>query len=260
MTLPLSEKTIVITRDSSQSAGLTGLLEQNGATVFHFPTIRIIPPENWSACDQALARIDAYDWIFFSSANGVSYFMDRAREIGVHKIAAKIAVVGEKTREKLVSYGLTCDIMPTEFTAQGLLVALDKTDMKNKRCLLPSSDKSRDALAAGLQKSGAAMERLTVYRTGVNKDLDGSPLIDKINRNEIDCITFFSPSAVTNFAQIMGEKNIKRIGSATVRIAVIGPSTARAVADLGLKVDMVPRRSDETDLVDTLIDFFSQTH
>ncbi|MEJ2545916.1 MAG: uroporphyrinogen-III synthase [Calditrichaceae bacterium] len=164
MDKPLRNRKIVITREKEKAADLVTSLEAYGADCLVFPTIKISTPDNWLECDKALLEINNYDWIIFSSANGVRYFWNRAREIDAKKYDNKIAVVGKKTLRELETYGLKADLIPETFSASGLIESFQNENIKGKRILNPTSEIARDELQIGLQKLGAVVNRMTVYK------------------------------------------------------------------------------------------------
>src|SRR5581483_10476440 len=118
--MPLNGKTVVITRAASQSAELRSGLEDRGARVIECPTIHIVPPTTWKPVDDAIRRLNTYQWLLFTSANAVEQFMDR---MGQRRPAIPIAVVGSATAAKLEDWGLKASLVPQEFRAEGLLAA-----------------------------------------------------------------------------------------------------------------------------------------
>ena len=138
--LPLAGRRVVLTRASEQSAGLAGHLRRLGAEVVDLPTIAFVPPENWNALDAALAGLEVYDWLVFTSANGVRFFFQRIEKTGVTlaKSRAKVCVVGPATADSARQHGLRVDLMPPDFTGEALAQTLSKQDLAGKRVLLAS--------------------------------------------------------------------------------------------------------------------------
>jgi uroporphyrinogen-III synthase len=149
------------------------------------------------------------------------------------------------------------DLVPEEFSAAGILRSLQKIDIKGKRFLLPTSNIGREELQKGLCGRGALVDKLTAYRTVPNRDLDVEGMRRRIRAGEIDCITFFSPSAFNFFVDIMGRPVVADIAAGSIKIAAVGPVTARAVRAMDLAVDIQPAVSQEDDLVLALIDYYS---
>lgn len=257
MAKPLENKNIVITRSENQAGGLVTQIEALGGRAIIFPTIKIRDADSWQICDNALRNIDAFDWIVFTSANAVYYFYQRAEKFMVRGMRAKIAAVGKKTADALARNGLTVDLEPEDFSARGLLAEFEKHDLTGKRILLPTSSLSHDELSDGLREKGAAVERIEVYQTLPNDALDAEGMTRWIKNGEVDCLTFFSPSAFDFFVELMGEPVIELLKEGSVAIAAIGPTTAKAIEKRKLAVAIQPDRSTEEDLVRALSIFYA---
>ncbi|HES60166.1 MAG TPA: uroporphyrinogen-III synthase, partial [Caldithrix sp.] len=133
MDKPLRDRKIIITRDKDQADDLVKSLETYGAECLVFPTIKISTPDDWTDCDAALQNINQYDWIIFSSANGVRYFWNRARELNSKAYKNKIAVVGKKTLRELESFGFKADLIPETFSAAGLIESFQNKNINGAR-------------------------------------------------------------------------------------------------------------------------------
>jgi uroporphyrinogen-III synthase len=257
MDRPLAGRSIVITRNENRAGGLIRRIEALGGKAIVFPTIEIRDPDSWQACDNAIRSIDAFDWVVFPSANAAYYFFQRSKKFEVGAVAPKIAAVGKKTADALRRLGRDVDLVPDEFTARGLLQAIANHDVKNKRILLPTSDIARDELNDGLRRLGAHVERVVIYKTAANRSINTDEMSRKIEEGEIDCVTFFSPSAFEYFVELVGEPVIENIKDNSVAIAAIGPTTAGAISARNLDVTIQPRRSLEEELVEALAVFYS---
>src|SRR5262247_4064123 len=187
--MALTGKTIVITRAASQSAELRNRLEDLGARVIECPTIQIVPPKSWKPVDEAIRRLNTYQWLLFTSANAVEQFMDR---MGERRPAIPIAVVGSATAAKLADWNLKPALVPKEFRAEGLLQTFPQ-NLVGIRILFPRAEVARELLPEELRRRGAAVDVVTVYRT--IKALAGD--IGKVLETQhVDCIVFTSPSAI----------------------------------------------------------------
>jgi uroporphyrinogen-III synthase len=258
MEQPLHNRNIVVTRSWKQAAGFIAKLKELGAHPIPFPAIQIREPEDWAACDDSIARLASYDWVIFSSFNGAHYFLTRLRQRGIDAIHAKIAAVGRTTADAVRSFGHGVDLLPEEFSARGILQSLQEFDLKGKRFLLPTSNIGRQELQTGLSRRGALVDKLEAYRTVANPDLDAEGMRRRIRDGEIDCIAFFSPSAFNFFVDIMGRSIIDDIDANSIKLAAVGPVTAKAVRAANLTVDIQPAVSQEDDLVRELIDYYSR--
>jgi uroporphyrinogen III methyltransferase/synthase len=254
-TKPLFGKGIVITRPEAQAEEFAVLLHAQGARVIHFPTIKLVPPEDYHNLDQAIGRLSHYQWIIFTSANGVSFFLNRLTELGrdIRDLKdIRICTIGPATAATIEKLGIRVDLVPEEFISEGVVKAFQKFNIKDSRILLPRAEKARDVIPEGLTELGAKVDIVTAYRT-VNSGRKKSDMETLINEGKADIITFTSPSTVTNFIEIMGREYII---PSHVKIACIGPVTAAAVKKAGLNVDIIQERYTIPGLVETLVEYF----
>jgi uroporphyrinogen III methyltransferase/synthase len=236
----LTGKTVVITRAASQAAELRSRLEDLGANVIECPTIQIVPPKSWKPVDEAIRRLDTYQWILFTSANAVEQFMDR---MGTRRPTIPIAVVGSATATKLNEWGLTPSLIPKQFRAEGLLEAFPE-NLVGTRILFPRAEVARELLPEELRRRGAAVDVVTVYRT--IKALAGD-IGEVLETQHVDCIVFTSPSAIP--------ENLHMLPTGTA-VAVIGPVTCEAARLLGLNPDIVSQESTIPALADAIANHF----
>ncbi len=256
MDKPLQNRKIVITRNIEQANELVKSLETYGAECFAFPTIKISSTDNWTECDKALKAINDYEWIIFSSANGVRYFYGRARELRIKKYKNKIAVVGKKTLRELESHGFKADLIPKTFSASGLIESFQNENVKNNLILNPTSDIARDELQIKLENMGATVNRIAVYKNECQKNQSIDFILSAIEQNTIDVILFFSPSAFNCFTQILGSKIFGNLKNSKAVIAAIGSTTAEAIEQGGFKVDIIPKKGVQESMVDALVNYF----
>jgi uroporphyrinogen III methyltransferase/synthase len=254
---PLFGKGIVITRPEKQADDLSVLLEREGAHVFHFPTIKIEPPGDWSSLDASLNTLDTYNWIIFTSANGVQYFFDRLFALG-HDIrdlkGIKICCIGPATAKQVKNKGIKVDLVPEQYISEGILQSLAFVNMQGQKVLIPRAAQARDILPAGLKKMGAAVDVVAAYET-FGSERKKEELLAELVDNHIDVITFTSSSTVTNFLQIMGgEFSLPQ----QVKIACIGPVTAATARKAGLPVDIMQDEYTMEGLVQSLIRYFKK--
>ena len=239
----LSGKTVLITRAASQSAELRSRLEDLGARVIECPTIQIVPPKTWKPVDEAIRRLNTYQWLLFTSANAVEQFMDR---MGERRPAIAIAVVGSATAAKLDAWGLMPALVPKEFRAEGLLAAFEE-NLVGTRILFPRAEVARELLPEELRRRGATVDIVPVYRTV--KAFAGN-IGDILGAERVDCIVFTSPSTIP--------EDLHSLPTGTA-LAVIGPVTAEAAQLLGLTPDIVPVESTVSGLVDAIRKRFADT-
>ena len=258
MKYPLKDIHIVVTRDPGQSGNLIEKLTALGGQVSPFPTIKILPPSNWSSCDRAFKHIEEYNWIIFSSVNGVQYFLKRAEHFKVRYFRASIASVGQKTSDLLSKYGITPDLIPSSFSASGLLKVFRNIDVKNQRILIPTSNRSRNELSAGLRKMGASVDKVVCYETGIPDLTESDPQMHSILHEKVDCFTFYSPSAFLSLIDMIGKEQLKTIVSRNTALAAIGPTTARAIRKNGFQVQIQPEKSLDESMIDAIVRYFNK--
>lgn len=239
---PLSGKRVLITRAKEQSEGLAKRLKELGADVIEFPTIEIIPPTSWLHLDQAIKNLNRFDWIIFTSVNGVKFFFERfkIKRGSIFPYSLKVCAIGPATAKELKARKIRVDYIPKKFIAESILEGFKKKKISGKRILIARAKKARDILPKGLREMGAEVEVVETYRT--IKPKGAKDRIRKILKNDkIDVITFSSSSTVSNFVELLKGVNINRFLKNTL-IACIGPVTAKTARDLGLRVDILPKR------------------
>jgi uroporphyrinogen III methyltransferase/synthase len=253
-TRPLLRKRIVVTRTRRQASVLSNELRALGAHVIELPTIRIEPPSNLREFAELVQDAHIYDWIVFTSANGVEAFFeiffklyDDAREIG----GARIAAIGPATAQRVKDFHLHVDLHPEEFVAEAVVREFKKQEsIENLRILLVRAEKARDVLAKELSTMGAIVDEAFAYRT-VPETRDTSGAQRQLAQDGADLIMFTSSSTVENFLAL-GLPWPKGM-----RIASIGPITSKTVRDQGLKVDVEARRHDINGLVQAVRELFA---
>jgi uroporphyrinogen III methyltransferase / synthase len=257
---PLFGRRIVVTRSREQAPELVEMLEERGADAIQAPTIRIAPPEDVGALDRACADAAAYDWIVFTSANAVDYFMQRVLANGdIRDLkGVRLCAIGPSTAQRISRYGIRVDLTPDEARSEAVIDALKAAgDLKRARVLLPRADIAREVLADQLRDAGADVSEVAAYRTmlaGSERDADQDIYRMLLDR-QIDAVTFTSASTVKNFAKIFGEEQAADLLRTTV-VASIGPVTAEAAQQLGIETTVMPERYTIPDLVDALVEHF----
>ena len=242
---PLSGRRIVVTRCQTQAAILTALLQAEGAEVIEFPTIRIAPPPDYTACDRAIDHIREYRWIVFTSQNAVAAFVDRLRVRGGGTDAlgsARMAAIGPATARALQAHGLRVSLAPQEFVAEALVDAFaapGAEPIRGARVLVPRALEARGVLPNGLRALGAVVDVIPVYRIEVEHAQDRAAR-RRLQAGEADVVTFTSPSTVRNFVAVLGAEAADVADRSLV--ACIGPVTAAAARDCGLTVGIVAER------------------
>jgi len=254
----LTGKRIVVTRDAVQAGPFIEELQNSGAEAVSFPAILIADIDRPENAIQILKKGSSYDWLVFTSINAVKYFFKLAGQCGFKFDNIQIACVGKKTEEKLAEYNISSNLTPDTYTAKQLLESFKKFDVNKKSILLPVSNIARVELENGLKELGALITRMEVYKTVPNYNLDKSGLLNQIREKKIDCITFFSPSAVNYFVKLMGIEIISLIKNKKTAVAAIGPATAEAVSQNNLTAAVVPEKSDYKKMVQALERYFQE--
>lgn len=229
---PLAGRRIVVTRARAQASALSGALRGLGAEVVEFPTIRIEDPADGAPLLRAARNASSYDWIVFTSVNGVERFWGALRSTGGDARAfarARICAIGPATEAKLKEHGLVADIVPESYVAEAVVAALGAEGIAGKRVLLPRATTARDVLPRGLRELGATVDEVAAYRT-VPDGSGGADLRVQLAADRIDVVTFTASSTVHNWVKLLGTD----IGAAEV--ATIGPITSGTARDLGFPV------------------------
>jgi uroporphyrinogen III methyltransferase/synthase len=241
--IPLAGKRILITRARGQSAGFITDLRNLGAEVIEFPTIEIVPPISWRKLDQAIEQLESYDWIIFTSVNGVNFFWQRLSDRGLDPYlpsSLNVCAIGPATAYQLKEKGFLVHYTPKEFIAEAILKGFEKMAIKGKRILLARSKVARNILPKGLRKMGAEVDVVEAYRTVKTKG--GSKRLTKLLIDGgIDAITFTSSSTVNHFVQLLKKEDLKKLLKG-IAIACIGPVTARTAKKWGMRVYIQPKQ------------------
>ena len=230
--LPLFGTRIAITRAPSQSPELRSRLESLGAEVLDLPVISIQPPADPAPLDAAIARLAGYDWIVFTSANGVRFFLDRLDRSphDLRSLRAGICAIGPATRRAIEDLHLKVDLMPDEFFAEALVAAFAQHDVRGQRILLPRAAVARDVIPAELARLGAQVEVVEAYRNVPPPDAAERVRAVFSGSHRPDWITFTSSSTVTNFVEIVGPGALEGIHAAS-----IGPVTSATLRSHGIE-------------------------
>ncbi|WP_027414863.1 uroporphyrinogen-III synthase [Aneurinibacillus terranovensis] len=252
---PLSGKRIVITRARSQSGEFAKQIEQLGGEPIIFPVIKTALPADLSELDHCLRTVDSYDWLVFTSVNGVKFFFQRAQSVHIElakKIThVRVAAVGTKTAAALSRHGVEVERTAGTFTAEGLLETL-KTHVKpGEKVLLPRANIARDFLPDELRKLGLRVTDVAAYDTVAAVE-NIQQISDLLKDKKIDIITFASSSAVRFFLTALPEER-RRKWLDRVCICVIGPITADTAAELGLHVDVMAEEHTIHGLVEAIL-------
>ncbi len=236
---PLFGKRIVVTRSRMQAGELSRKLEELGAETVEFPTIEINQPEDFAPLDDAIRDLDSFDWLVFTSVNGVDAFFDRLAHHGLDLRSVprevKIAAIGPATKERIEAFGLRVDIVPKEYRAESLLEEVSGESLAGKKILIPRAKVAREVLPDKLREAGAEVVVPPAYESAPSSE-GRDALAKRLRAGEIDCVTFTASSTVENFVGAFGGETVELLESA--KVACIGPITADTARGRGIRVDI----------------------
>jgi uroporphyrinogen-III synthase len=290
--LPLAGKHVLVTRAREQASALSERLRSAGANAVEFPTIQIVPPQDWGELDAAIRRLyapreESYDWLILTSVNGVSIFFQRLAQLGYRgedlqsKQQVRIAAIGPATATALERYHVQADLVPEKYVGEGVVAALLRdveqrgTSLVGQRFLLARVAEARKALVIDLQKAGALVDDVVTYYTFLvaSDDIRGQKVLQLLRNHQLDIVTFTSSSTVRNFVAWLSREGtgpLPEVGTddtgvvLTVSdsplsllrgtwIASIGPITSQTARQLGLHVHIEAKEFTIDGLVDAII-------
>ncbi|MBI5195531.1 MAG: uroporphyrinogen-III C-methyltransferase [Nitrospirae bacterium] len=270
---PMFGHRVLVTREHS---GGFEQLEELGAEIMEFSTVEIVPPKDWGKLDKAVAKIDSYNWLIFTSANAVKFLFRRLFELNkdIRDLkGVKICAIGAKTAEAINKFGIRVDLVPEEFNAEGIIksvqafkrssVQSDKDSaselrtpnsklLKGVRFLLPRAEVAREIFPEKVRGLGGEIDVVTAYRA-VKPEVHGKRLRRFLKEGKISIATFTSAGTFKNFMEIMGDEAHGLLEG--IAIAVIGPVTAKAVQKAGLKIDIMPKEATIEAMVKAIIEW-----
>jgi len=255
--LPLFGRRVIITREAQEEDTLSELLEENGAEIVLFPTISFLPPDSYEEADRAIAQLNGFQWVIFTSSNGVRFFMDRA--LGLGKDARilshlSLAAIGSGTARTLMDQYLRADLIPDEFSAEGVVRAFTERSITDARILIPRAQKTRDTLEQGLRALGNDVLPVPVYKTVVPAALHQTEQFQIVQN--CDCMVFTSSSTVHNFFEYSTPAVLQELKD--MAIACIGPITEGALRKHGFNARIVPEKYDFTSLAEAIIKYYRE--
>jgi uroporphyrinogen III methyltransferase/synthase len=259
---PLFGQRVLVTRERP---GAFEELEELGAEIIGFPTIKIVPPADWKELDTAIDRISSYGWLILTSVNGVKFLLkrlaDKDRDIRDLK-GIRICAVGTKTASYIKKYGIKVDLVPEKFNAEGLIEAFIKEEgtvnrnssrpLKDVRILMPRAEVAREVFPEKVRELGGEIDVVTAYRA-VRPGSTGKRLKRFLKEGKISIATFTSAATFNNFVSMVGKDADELLQG--VSIAVIGPVTRKAVENAGLKVNIMPEEATVEEMVKKIIDW-----
>jgi uroporphyrinogen-III synthase len=279
---PLQGKRILVTRTREQASALNERLRALGAIPVEFPTIQIVPPQDWELLDRALIQLCAgevkepyYTWLVFTSVNGVKICCERLETLGYNAQAiesVRVAAIGPATAQALMRYGISADLVPGEYIAEGVAAALIADahrrgeSLAGKRILLARAAEARKILVTELQRAGAIVEELAAYRTlgAASNDEQEREVLRLLQARQLDILTFTSSSTVRHFMQWRTECAAHApmdliTHNPQLKIACIGPVTSRTARELGLDVHIEASEFTIDGLVEAIVQHEEKT-
>jgi len=256
-TRPLFGKRVLVTRAGSQAAGLSDRIRDQGGDPIECPTIEICPPDTWKDVDEAITQLATYQWVVFTSVNGVKAFMQRLGSHGRDARAlagVRVCCIGPRTAEEVRAFGISADLMAATYQAEGVIEVMKQAGVSGQRVLIARAAEAREILPDTLERLGAHVRVVKVYKA-VAPRIEREHVRQMFCDHVIDIVTFASSSTVRNFLQLFdGADDVKKNLNGTI-IASIGPITARTIRDVGLDVHVMAAENTIPSLVQSLVDY-----
>ena len=257
---PLEGRRVLVTRAAEQADAVVAPLAERGAVPIVCPTIEIVPPADSGPLDRALEALATYDWVVFTSANGVRFACERLAAAGKGAEAfagVQVVAIGPATAEALRERGVSVDLVPKEFVAESLFDALGPARVKGRRFLLPRAAEARDVLPQSIRDAGGHIDVATAYVTQV--PAGGREALDAaLAEGPLDAALFTSASTLRHFARLVGGEVRAREILRDVVVACIGPVAAATAKRMGVAVPVVPQDHTIPALVDALEAHFAR--
>lgn len=260
---PLANRRVVVTRAAEQASELAERLETLGAEVLLLPLVEFHLPEDTGALDGALSEIENFDWLLLTSQNAVRFVAARGRDLRLDLAAMlaanharpKVAAVGRMTEKAALGEGWRVDRVSAGHGAIDLAREI-AGEIAGCRVLLPRSDRATSHLPQALIAAGAAPVEVVAYRTVPTREID-SGVLGRLERGEVDVVSFASPSAFLALGERLGAEPLRRLAG-TARLAAIGPTTAEAIRRAGYEVSIVAEVSSAAGLAAAIATHFSK--
>ncbi len=262
-TKPLAGRTIVVTRAQNQADEFVSQLASYGAAVVLCPTIEICELDSYERLDEAISHLFGYDWLIFTSVNGVDYFFRRFNQLN-HEVTEldelKVCAIGDATADRLRDAKVHVDVVPHEFKAEGVFAALEQfvggpEALQRLNILIPRASVARDYLPKALEAAGARVDVVPAYRTDLPANLDRGRVAAMLS-GSADCVAFTSSSTVKNLAKLFDTQDLGP-ALAGVVVACIGDVTAATAAEYGLNPEIQPQEFTTPALASAIAEYFS---
>jgi uroporphyrinogen-III synthase len=250
-------KRILVTRASVQAREFAAEIRKRGGKPVLFPTIDIAPPKSWANCDAAIAAINRYDVILFTSSNGVTHFFNRLRALGKTELPTnmKVIAVGERTAATLHELEILAVEMPARFSSAGVSALLKASRVRGTTFLFPCGNLRKEEILMHIRSLGGKVTPVTVYSTTKPRSSNVRRVQELLDRDKIDVLTFASPSAVFNFVSLIPSYPTRAQNPPS---AAIGKTTASALREAGVRPAIIARISTSQGLLDEIAEYFSR--
>jgi uroporphyrinogen III methyltransferase/synthase len=256
---PLMGKHILVTRSREQSGELVKLLSGLGAACLECPLIKVVPIEENPPLDQCIEILSSYDWIIFTSVNGVDFFFEALFSKQGKDVRSlnhlKTAAIGPATQKRMFDFGVKSDMVPKTYTAESIAEAFLGENIKGKKILLPRAKQARAVIPEELTNMGACVDDVAVYCTEPDEE-NADLLLSRLRDKRVDMVTFTSSSTVKNFYSIIHVHDIDLLMNGVV-VACIGPVTAETAIKLGFNVDIISEESTIHGLCDAIVTYYN---
>jgi uroporphyrinogen III methyltransferase/synthase len=251
---PLLSKHVLVTRPQHQAAAMSGRLEGLGAIVSRLPTVELREPDDWQSVDRVMAQLSTFQWLVFTSANGVDAFLQRLCGTGrdLRSLAGlRLAVIGPATADALRRYHLEPDLIPTKYDSASLASTL-RTRVAGQRVLLARADRGRELLREQLESLSEVVQ-IAVYSQVEAIDRKAIAL-EELRRGEINVITLTSSNIARSLIRTLDEETKQLIRSGVVKLVSISPVTSQAINEMGLPVAAEAREYTTEGVVQALLE------
>jgi uroporphyrinogen-III synthase len=250
---PLAGKRILVTRAPEQAGELIRILKHLGAEVIHVPAVAFEVPDDARELDRALHELGRFDWVLFTSQNAVRFTAQRLKQLGLAPAMKQIAAVGPATAEAARQEGFHVDFVATHQTAHSLASEL-RDSIAGRNVFLPRSDKSDPGLAQALRETGAHVQDVIAYRTVAPRTADPAA-VNRVRDGEVDLAIFSSPSAFHNLDGLLAPGALQKLAE-KVHYAAIGPTTAKAMREAGVRVHIEAEEPSASGLADAIVKYY----
>jgi uroporphyrinogen-III synthase len=253
--LPLRSKTVLVPRGEGQAKPFSDLVKKNGGIPIEIPLIAFRPVQLTNEIEAILSRLHTYDWIIFTSNVTVETFFSFVRE-EVKQIFPKVAVIGKRTKEILTEQGISVEFTPSKYVAEVFVNDFLPIVTPGTKVLLPKGNLARDIIAKSLREQGAVVDEIIIYETYAPVE-SKNKLANLLNNQQLDILTFTSPSTVDHFMEIVHEHGLFD-KLAHCKVACIGPVTCKKVTESGLPVHISPDQYTVNDMIECMIEKIDQ--